>query len=71
MTLLIARFLIGGVLAAASPAGQTSAIDVDEVLALAQKGDSKAQCRLGTYYSEGPDEARDLGKAQREERVDV
>src|SRR5258707_3733972 len=65
-TFLVAQFLIAGALSAgAAQALQTPPeVDVTEALALAERGDPSAQCRLGTYYSEGPAETRDFVKAR-------
>jgi hypothetical protein len=69
MTGLASRLLVVVTLAAwggpvFAQTARTIPEDLAAIQAEAESGDAKAQSRLGTYYSEGPDESQDYAKAR-------
>jgi TPR repeat protein len=62
--LLAAGAVIAGRVTAGVEALQQAPENIAELRSLAEAGDAAGQCRLGTYYSEGPKEARDLAQAR-------
>ena len=55
---------VSGTLVPCAIQGQDSSSRLADLLPLAAAGDADAECRLGTYYSEGPESKRDFDQAR-------